>query len=605
VEASDVAVNDDADRALATKIKGDIARYVDGVGPDKEAEHVALAGDRPVVVESTRAAWSDARAKRKGVWEQNGIKPAETATEQYASRLAKIKEAYAKTAAPEPEPEAKIGEPEAEPKSEPDEVEADREEAKPEAKEAEDEAAERTKAQDEVAEEAKAEAERARRKQRTLAVIKEFNEKHAVISNLGGKCVVMEWVPSKVFDGKEELEFQTFSAFKERYLNKYIDGTDEEGKPTRKQAAPFWLAHSLRRQYEGLDMVPGAPPVLPNRTYNLWRGWGVKPKPGCWKLLERHIVEVLANGDEAFAGFILKYTAWKFQNPGDPPQVVLALRGGEGTGKGVWGKALMRIWGKHGLQIHNAEYLTGTFNKHLQDKLFLYLDEAVWAGNKEAERLLKGLVTEDFMMIRAMRIDPFPWRNRLSIMMSSNDKWLVPASHDARRYAVNDVSCAHQKEKEYFAPLFAEVNGDGPAAMLYDMLRLDLKGWHPRDNVPQTKALTEQKMLSLGGMDQWYCNLLDRGELPSPQPKNPRMVLSHRLYQDAKAYTRKNSYLTETEFGRYLRYECGCQHKSTGAAWAWIFPPLPDARAAWVRKFGDWPWQEPDLVDWGVKPDFA
>ena len=38
-------------------------------------------------------------------------------------------------------------------------------------------------------------------------------------------------------------------------------------------------------------------------------------------------------------------------------------------------------------------------------------------------------------------------------------------------------------------------------AMLDEMLALDLKGWHPRENVPQTKALLDQKMLGIGGLE--------------------------------------------------------------------------------------------------------
>jgi hypothetical protein len=52
--------------------------------------------------------------------------------------------------------------------------------------------------------------------------IKEMNDKHAIISNLGGKCVVMEWVPSAITEGGAELGYQSFTAFKERYLNRYV-----------------------------------------------------------------------------------------------------------------------------------------------------------------------------------------------------------------------------------------------------------------------------------------------------------------------------------------------------------------------------------------------
>jgi hypothetical protein len=52
--------------------------------------------------------------------------------------------------------------------------------------------------------------------------IREMNDKHAVIANLGGKCVIMEWVPSAISEGQKELSYQNFQAFRERYANAYV-----------------------------------------------------------------------------------------------------------------------------------------------------------------------------------------------------------------------------------------------------------------------------------------------------------------------------------------------------------------------------------------------
>ena len=89
--------------------------------------------------------------------------------------------------------------------------------------------------------------------------------------------------------------------------------------------------------------------------------------------------------------------------------------------------------------------------------------------------------------------------------------------------------------------------------MLYDLQSLDLDGWHPAENVPQTKALLEQKMLGLTGLEQWYVHLLNVGELPNPEPKNPRWVLSKKLMEDAMANSVRNRYLTPDELGSFMR----------------------------------------------------
>jgi hypothetical protein len=433
--------------------------------------------------------------------------------------------------------------------------------------------------------------------------VREMNDKHAVISNLGGKCVIMEWVPSAISEGQKELSYQSFQAFRERYQNQYVVVDNGRGRWETEPFAPFWLSHPHRRQYEGLDLVPGGPAILPNGYLNLWKDWGVEPRKGSWRLMQRHIAEVLANGNQNFEDYIKRATAWKFQNPGLRPEVVLALLGGKGVGKGAWGHIQMLIYGSHGLQIYSTEHLTGKHNQHLQNKLFLYLDEALWGGDRQAERVLKGLVTEKSMLIEPKNINAFPWPNRLAIYMSGNDKWIVPASHDERRYAVNKVSERWKQNKTYFGPLFEEINNGGAGAMLYDMLALDLEGWHPRENVPQTKALLDQKMLGLGGLELWYVHLLNIGELPSPDKKNLRFVISKNLLEAAKNHNARNKYTTAEELAGFLK-EMGCTHKSNGKNWGWIFLPLAEARDAWQRRAGgDWEWLTPGIADWAEKPD--
>jgi Family of unknown function (DUF5906) len=429
----------------------------------------------------------------------------------------------------------------------------------------------------------------------------ELNKKHAVISNLGGKCVIMEYVPSKVTEGQTEISYQTFEAFKQRYSNRYVVVPYYKEATKAVGLGEFWIAHPGRRQYESLNLVPNAPQVLPGNVFNLWSGFGVEQKQGEWSLLRRHVEEVLANGSKAFADYILRWTAWTVQHPGEPTGAALVVRGGKGTGKGTWGQVLIMIFGQHALQIFDPNHLVGKHNQHLQDKLFLFADEAFWAGDKTAERTLKGLVTEKKMMIEPKNINAFPWPNRLSIFMAANANWVVPASHDERRYAVGSVSERWKQNKAYFRPLWAEIENGGVAALLWDLLRMDLGDWHPMENIPQTAELLQQKMLSLTGLQQWWVNMLDLGELPSPDRKNPRRVSSGVLLEAAKKYSQRNTYIEATELGNFLG-DMGCTHKSNGKNWGWIFPPLPEAREAWTLRAGAWKWLEPDLQDWGEKP---
>ena len=121
--------------------------------------------------------------------------------------------------------------------------------------------------------------------------------------------------------------------------------------------------------------------------------------------------------------------------------------------------------------------------------------------------------------------------------------------------------------------------------MLWDLPKMDLGNWHPR-KVPQTKALLEQKMLSLTGLEQWWVAMLDVGKLPNPDKKNPRRVRSEALLEAAQKFSPRTKYINSNELGTFLD-NMGCEHKSDGKKWGWVFPPLPESPrslAATIRR---------------------
>lgn len=436
--------------------------------------------------------------------------------------------------------------------------------------------------------------------------IERMNKKHAVIANYGGKCVVMETIPGRIDPTEVELSFQPVTSFIQRYRNQRWETAD--GHTVR--LGQYWIDHRFHRQYERLDLVPNGPAELsngseefPGLVLNLWRGWGVEPAAGDWNRMRQHIDEVLASGNPEFADYIIRWTAWNVQNPGEPAEVALVLRGGKGSGKGVFGRILSRFFRGHSLHLSNPKHLTGQYNAHLQNKLLLWLDEGMWAGDKQAESVLKTMITEDQIFIEPKGVDAFQWKNRLKLFITANAEWVVPMSHDERRYAINTVSDHVAQDPEYFVPLFEEMDNGGIAAMLWDLQEMDLDGWHPRDSIPVTEAMVEQKIASLSGPDQWRLEKLNCGELPGAEAKNPRMATAARLYADVKNNPRCR-YLTEKEFGAYLRKTVKCQHKSNGRQWCWIFPPLDEARSAWIAQFGgEWEWDAEGVSDWNAKPN--
>ena len=230
-----------------------------------------------------------------------------------------------------------------------------------------------------------------------------LNEKYCCIGDVGGKCLVLGFVPSKVDPAIEVPSFQTFKSFAERFGNRYVmvDKENKDGSTVSepKQLGAHWLKWQRRRSYDGIDLDPAAGPLIPGNVLNLWRGFATPPARGSWERMKAHIAEVLADSDAAAVDYIMRWSAWTVQHPGERAESALVFRGGKGSGKGTFAHALRRMFGSHGLHISNPKHLVGAFNAHLRSCLLLYADEAFWAGDKQGESTLKALITESTLTI--------------------------------------------------------------------------------------------------------------------------------------------------------------------------------------------------------------
>jgi hypothetical protein len=437
--------------------------------------------------------------------------------------------------------------------------------------------------------EAEAEAKEKRKAKIAAAstAIEAMNQRHSVVNNVGGKVLVLSWVPSPIDESVAIPLFQTFSQFRDRYSNQYVTVEEES-----KALGAYWLHNRKRETYEGIDLVPNGQRVLSGNRLNLWRGWGVEPKPGDWSLMRRHMEEVLASGDADADQYNIRWSAWTVQNPGKVPEVALVLRGGKGSGKGTFAVAVRRIFGQHGLAISSSKHLVGSFTGHTRNCILLFADEAFWAGDKQGESNLKALITEPTRMVEAKFQDAGPIRNLLHVIMAANAKWVVPASHDERRYAVNDISGKRINDLAYFEALRREMDNGGLGAMLHDLLKMPLGDWHPRQ-ILQNEALRNQKVQSMGPWDQWYCTMLEEGILPSGGfMGKPNRAVSSTLYNSALKRVPKLRYESDTAMGNYLR-EQDCFKVRVAGTRGWEFPSLAKARARWEATWGKWKWDEP------------
>ena len=259
-------------------------------------------------------------------------------------------------------------------------------------------------------------------------------------------------------------------------------------------AGPWWLGHSARREFDRVVFAPGL--EVP-RAYNLWQGFAYEARPG--KLHEsflEHLRTNVCSGKETYFQYLVGWMARLIQKPGQQGEVAVVLRGGKGVGKSFVAREFGKLFGRHYLHISNPSHLVGNFNSHLRDVIFLFADEAFYAGDKKHESILKTLITEDTIQIEAKGVDVEHYLNFVHLMMASNDAHVVRASGDERRFFVLEVGAERQQQASYFGAIAGDLKAGGYENFLHFLLTYDLSNYNVRQ-VPRTAALLDQQESTL------------------------------------------------------------------------------------------------------------
>ncbi|MDV2986175.1 UNVERIFIED_CONTAM: DUF5906 domain-containing protein [Methylobacteriaceae bacterium AG10] len=434
---------------------------------------------------------------------------------------------------------------------------------------------------------------------------------------VGSKAVVIRENPDAPIE--QRIRFLTLDAFRQWSLNRWTEIYDPSAKDVKSVPwAKRWLGARDRRQFDGVEFHPDANPDPANAGgtpgyFNLWRGWGCEPRRGGkYAVFRDHLLNNICGGDEALYAWVFGFFAHMLQRPRERLGVALVLRGGQGSGKTKIGEVFGSLIPSHYFLVDSARYLTGNFNAHMASCLLLQADEAVWAGDKQAEGRLKGLITSAEQMVESKGIDPIRLRNFVRVVMTSNEDWVVPAGKDERRFCVLDVDGRCAQNSAYFAEMDAELADGGREALLADLLAFDLASVDLR-HVPRTDALLSQKIHSLDPIDSWWLDRLMAGAPTRKLTDWPSYIWTDLVrddYQEASDRRGVRHKSAETILGARLRKLVPLLQNQK-RNWTtpdgekrvrcYVLPSLKDCRASFEKLIGQTiTWEEPS-----DEPEFA
>lgn len=339
------------------------------------------------------------------------------------------------------------------------------------------------------------------------SVIEKLNDRYGW-TTIGANAYIIDT------ERKDKLKIIKSKTFIEQYSNQRISIPAANGETRSMEVGKAWLQNPKRRDFKGVYFHPAQ---HREGWYNLYQGFAVKPaKTVDFRYIEKymwHVNNIICSKEIALMDYIWAWAADMYQVPADKKGVAVILRGGKGTGKGFFVKPLLDLWGHHAMNIINPGQFTGRFNSHLANKILMYIDEAFWTGSRrEAEGVVKGLITEATIAIEAKGVDVVSLDNFNKFIMASNQDWAVPASFDERRFCCIDVSPVAAQNTRYFAHLKAEM--DHPM-FLPTLLRYLLDYQYDTATVrhpPTSKALTDQKLHGLEPAQAWWYELLQSAD---------------------------------------------------------------------------------------------
>jgi len=338
------------------------------------------------------------------------------------------------------------------------------------------------------------------------SLVREMNKEWFVVIENGKVFVCRD--QAKCEPANTELEYFATEEFHKALANKTQTIGGKKQKLSR-----LWFDHPSRREYPFGTICDPTEKADP-RFFNTWRGFAVNPSADDPSAMVQHIDDVLSGGHPDFAAYIKGWLAVAVQRPGQLAGTVLVLRGRQGTGKGLLGTAMLHIFGHHSQHIVQAEHLVGRFQSHLENCLFLFADEAFFPGDPKIKGQLKSLITEPQLTFEPKYRPPKVAENRLSILMASNEDFVVPAETDDRRFAVFDVSSDYQNNTGYFDALWKFVSGPELGGFLRFLQEYDISNFNIRC-IPATVAKTEQKLQMLNTGERFCYWALQRGSFAS------------------------------------------------------------------------------------------
>lgn len=323
--------------------------------------------------------------------------------------------------------------------------------------------------------------------------------------------------PGVIVELRTGLRFQPTRFVQDAYSDRhYVETTQGKGNNLIVKKRPLarrWMEWEHRFKVERMTYAPGQQKIF-DGVYNAWPGWAVEPKRGDiapWKWLLGFLFKSDPDQQEWFE----KWCAYPIQNPGAKMYTATMLWGREkGTGKSLVFYALQGIYGTNSIEINNKDLKSG-FNGWAKNRQFVHMSEISGTEARVDADWLKNQITQSLVRINEKYLPEYVVPDCINYGGTSNHPDSLFIEDEDRRYFVHEVVGA-PANRDLYEMCHKWLHGNGPpgsyegvgASVLFDyLLKLDLKGFNPREHAPMTKAKKAMMLNGKSDLAMWCVQL--------------------------------------------------------------------------------------------------
>jgi hypothetical protein len=269
-----------------------------------------------------------------------------------------------------------------------------------------------------------------------------------------------------------------------------------------------WFLDENIRTYNRIDFLPKMTVNESEKVYNTFNGFNIERKvidlTKCdIKFEDTKIYEHIKNlsgNDEKTIDYLIKTLAMKVQKPSKIMGTSIIFKSVEGCGKDsffhFFGNKI--LGNKYYLNEDKIDLIFGRFNKLIENKLLVCVNEASGTDTFTRMNCIKNAITREINIIEVKGVDGYENKNCILYIFFTNNEVVMKIDSNERRFICIECDSSIATDKEYFDALFEEFDNDIYAKLFYDyLMNIDLSKFDFIKDRPETnyyKTLKEHNM---------------------------------------------------------------------------------------------------------------